>query len=163
MQIYQCKRLFNLQNSTKCFLSVSITTWLLCFSFEFFVTYKTVLKFNYFSFVTSLLLLFESCFSAICQCSMSSSCDIDSALSVSVSCNRSVTILTLLEAVLQHFCSSLQQGRGSTLDSLFRQKLLWRHNVTFLSKHSFYISSFSLPLHSLILEVLFTAVVTAFR
>ena len=65
-----------------------------------------------------------------------------------MSCNTSVAIQTLLEAVLQHFCSStlcLQQGRGSTLDSLFLQKLLWRHNVTFLSKSSFNISSFPLP------------------
>ena len=116
--------------------------------------------------VLLILFLFGSCFSAICQCSISCSCDIDSALSVSVSCNMSVAILTLLEAVLQHFCSStlcLQQGRRSTLDSLFRQKLLWRHNVTFLSKSSFNISSFSLLSHSLVLEVLFTAVVTVFR
>ena len=64
--------------------------------------------------------------------------------------------------LLQHFCSStfcLQQGRGSTLVSLFRQKLLWRHNVTFLSKSFFNISSLSLPSHSLVLDVLFTAVV----
>ena len=61
------------------------------------------------------------------------------------------------EAVFQHFCSStlcLQQGRGSTLDSLFLQKLLWRHNVTFLSKSSFNISAFSFPLRSLVLEIL---------
>ena len=105
-------------------------------------------------------------FFSICQCSISSSRDIDSALSVSVSCNTSVAILTLLEAVLQHFCSStlcLQQGRGSMLISLFRQKLLWRHSVTFLSKSSFNISSLPLPSHSLVLDVLFTAVVTAFR
>ena len=88
-------------------------------------------------------------FSTIRQCSISSSCDTDSALSVSVSCSTSLTILTLLEAVLQHFCSStlcLQQGRGSTFDSLFLQKLLWRHNVTFISKSSFSISAFSFPL-----------------
>ena len=57
----------------------------------------------------------------------------------------SVAILTLLEAVLQHFCSStlcLQQGRGSTLVSLFLQKLLWRHTVTFLSRSSFNIYIF---------------------
>ena len=107
-----------------------------------------------------------SCFPAICQCSISSSCDIDAALSVSVSCNTSVAILTLLEAVLQHFCSStlcLKQGRGSTLVSLIRHNLLWRQNVTFLSKSSFNISTLSLPSHSLVLEVFFTAVVTAFR
>ena len=123
----------------------SITTWLLGFSLEFFHTHR---------------------FSAIRQGSISSSCDTDSALSVSVSCNTSLAILTLLEAVLQHFFSStlcLQQGRGSMLDSLFRQKLLWRHNVTFLYKSSFNISSFSFPLRSLVLEILFTAVVTAFR
>ena len=109
---------------------------------------------------------FASCFSAICQCSISSSCDIDSALSVSVFCNTLVAILTLLEAFLQHFCSStfcLQQGTGSKLVSMFRQKLLWRHNVTFLSKSSFNMSSLSLPSLSLFLEVLFTAVITAFR
>ena len=57
---------------------------------------------------------------------------------------QSAVFLTLFEAVLQHFCSSTlcsTQGRGSTLVSLFRQKLLWRHNVTLLSKSSFYISS----------------------
>ena len=116
--------------------------------------------------------------SAICQCSISSSCDIDCALSVSVSCNTAVAILTLLEAVLQHFCSftlCLQQGRRSTLVSLFRQKLLWRYNVMFFSKSSFSffqhsfihsfsnISSLSLPSYSFVLDVLFTAVVTAFR
>ena len=98
-------------------------------------------------------------FSTIHQCSISSSCDTDSARSVSVSCSTSLAILTLLEAVLQHFCSStlcLQQGRGSTLDSLFLQKLLWRHNVTFLSKSSFSISAFSFPLRSLVLEILFS-------
>ena len=86
--------------------------------------------------------------------------------SVSVSCNTSVAILTLLEAVLQHFCSTtlfLQQGRGSTLVSLFLQKLLWRHNVTFLSRSSFNIFSLSFPSHSFVLDVLFTAVVSAFR
>ena len=167
MQIYKGNKFFNVQNSTKCFISVSITTWLPSFSLVFFVTHKTILSFNFFTFVTSLfLLIFASCFPAIFQCSIPSSCDIDSALSVSGSCNTSVAILTLLEAVLQHFCSStlcLQQRRGSTLDSLFLQKLLWRHNVTFLSKSSFNISSFSLPSRSLILEILFTAVVTAFR
>ena len=59
-------------------------------------------------------------FSTIRQCSISSSCDTDSALSVSVSCSTSLTILTLLEAVLQHFCSStlcLQQGRGSSVST----------------------------------------------
>ena len=33
------------------------------------------------------MFLFATCTSAICQCSISFSCDIDSALSVSVSCN----------------------------------------------------------------------------
>ena len=99
-------------------------------------------------------------FSTIHQCSISSSCDTDSALSVSVSCSTSLAILTLLEAVLQHFCSStlcLQQGRGSTLDSLFLQKLLWRHNVTFLSKSSFSISAFSFPSALLCQRVLLPA------
>ena len=161
----------------------SITTWLLGFSLEFFHTHKTILSFSFFSLLLCSLLLssfrssktskfsqflsvFPSCFSVIRQCSISSSCDTDSALSVSVSCNTSLAILTLLEAVLQHFCSStlcLQQGRGSTLDSLLLQKLLWRHNVTFLSKSSFNISAFTFPLRSLVLEILFTAVVTAFR
>ena len=162
----------------------SITTWLLGFSLEFFHTHKIILSFNFFYFVISLFLLFSSfrssktskffkfsfflhhVLSTVCQCSISSSCDTDSALSVSVSCNTSLAILTLLEAVLQHFCSStlcLQQGRGSTLDYLFLQKLLWRHNVTFLSKFSFNISAFSFPLRSLVLEILFTAVVTAYR
>ena len=156
----------------------SIIVWLLSFSLDFSHTQKTILSFNSFSFVTSLFLLFSSFRSSktskffyfsfflhlvsttIRQCSVSSSCDIDSALSVSVSCNTSLAILTLLEAVLQHFCSStlcLQRGRGSTLDSLFLQKLLWRLNVTFLSKSSFNISSFSFPLRSLVLEILFTA------
>ena len=162
----------------------SITTWLLGFSLEFFHTHKTILSFNFFFFVTPLFLFFLSFRSSktskffyfsfflhlvlatICQCSISCSCDTDSALSVSVSCNTSLAILTPLEAVLQHFCSStlcLQQGRGSTLDSLFRQKLLWKHNVTFLSKSSFNISSFFFPLRSLVLEILFTAVVTAMQ
>ena len=133
---------------------------LICFSL-YFRRLELLRLLNYTNFSS-----FASCFSAICQCSISSSCDIDSALSVSVSCNTLVAILTLLEAVLQHFCSStlcLQQGRGSTLVSMFRQKLLWRHNVTFLSKSSFNMSSLSLPSHSLFLEVLFTAVITAFR
>ena len=163
----------------------SITTWLLSFSLEFFHTHKTVPSFNFFFFVPPLFLFFSSfrksktskffyffffflplVLSTVCQCSISPSCDTNSALSVSVSCNTSLAILTLLEAVLQHFCYStlcLQQGRGSTLDSLFLQKLLWRHNVTFLSKSSFNISAFSFPLRSLVLEILFTAVVTAFR
>ena len=86
--------------------------------------------------------------------------------SVSVSCNTSVAILTLLEAVLQRFCSStlcLQQGRGSTLVSLFLQKLLWRHNVTFLSRSSFIIFSLYFPSHSLVLDVFFTAAVSAIQ
>ena len=140
----------------------SITTWLLSFSLEFFYTHKTILSFNFFFFVTPLFLVFSSfrssktsqffqisfflhlVLSTICQCSISSFCDTDSALPVSVSCNTSLAILTLLEAVLQHFCSPtlcLQQSRGSTLGSLFLQKLLWRHNVTFLFKSSFNISS----------------------
>ena len=50
--------------------------------------------------------------------------------------------------VLQHLSSSIlfsQQSRGSTLVSLFLQKLLWRHNVTFLYGSFFNTSSFSLP------------------
>ena len=91
--------------------------------------------------------LFASCYPALCYCSISSSCHIDSAYSVSGSCNTSVAILTQLEAVLQLICSSilyLQQGRGSTLVSLFLLKLLWRHNIRFLSRSSFNISSLSL-------------------
>ena len=149
-------------------------------SYEFF-SQKTFLSFNNFSFVTSLftslftfsvvrsleVLLNSSYLSPslhLCPFSIFSSRDIDSTLPVSVSCNPSVAILTLLEAVLQHFCSStlcLQQGRGSTFVSLFLQKRPWRHNVTFFSRSSFNISSFSLPPHSLVLDVLFTAVVTA--
>ena len=95
--------------------------------------------------------------STVCQCSISSSCDTDSALSVSVSCNTSLAILTLLEAVLQHFCSStlcLQQGRGSTLDSLFRQTLLWRQRHVSLQiflQHLFLLLSttFTRPVSSL--------------
>ena len=103
-----------------------------------------------------------------CQCSISSSCDIDSELSASVSCNTSVAILTLLEAVLQHLCSSTllfakQHGRRSTLASLFLQKWLWRPNVTFLSTSSFNISYLFLPSQPFVLDVLFTAVVTTFR
>ena len=191
MQIFECNKFFNLQNSTKCFL-FSFNCKLSCFvshlSFSHAQKYSFFCAFYHFYFVASLFLSlltlcfsrlevlkllnssnffsFLSCFSATCQCSISSSCDIDSELSISVSCNTSLAILTLLEAVLQHFCSStlcLQQGRGSTLVSLFRQKLLWRHNVTFLSKSSSKISSFSLSSHSLVLEVLFTSVVTAFR
>ena len=112
-----------------------------------------------------MFLLFASCLSAVCHCSISS-CKTDSALSVSVSCNISVATLTLSEAILQHFCSStlcLQHCRGSTVFSRFRQKLLWRHNVTFLSRSSLSISSLSLPSHSLVLNNFFTAVVTAFR
>ena len=109
--------------------------------------------------------LFASCYPALCYCSISSSCHIDSAYSVSGSCNTSVAILTQLEAVLQLICSSilyLQQGRGSTLVSLFLLKLLWRHNIMFLSRSSFNISSLSLLSHSFVLDVFFTAVVTAF-
>ena len=182
IQIYKCNNFFNVQNSTKCF-SFQLQLGCLVSHFEFSHTHKTTLNFSFFCFVISLFLLFRrlevrkllksSNFVFFCilsttirQCSVSSSCDIDSALSVSVSCNTSFAILTLMEAVLQHFCSStlcLPQGRGSTLDSLFLQKLLWRHNVTLLSKSSFNISSFSFPLRSLVLEILFTAVVTAFR
>ena len=109
---------------------------------------------------------FASYFPALCHCSIPSSCDIDSALSFSVSCSTSLAILKLMETVLQHLCSSklcLQQGRGSILVSLFLQKHVWRHKVTFFSSSSFNFSSLSLPSHSLVLDVLFTAVVTAFR
>ena len=97
---------------------------------------------------------------------MSSSCNIASALSFATSRNTSVAILRLLEAVLQHLCSStpfLQSGRGSTLVSLFLQKLLWRHNVTFLSRSFINISFFSLSSQSIVFDVLFTAVFTALR
>ena len=145
---------------------------------SFLYTHKTILSFNFFSFVTSLSLLFFSAFRSssnlvfFCILSLRPFVNVPSpppvtlTLLVSVSCNTSLANLTLLEAVLQHFCSStlcLQQGRGYTLGYLFRQKLLWRHNVTFLSKSSFNISSFSFPLRSLVLEILFTAVVTAFQ
>ena len=86
-------------------------------------------------------------FSAICQCSISSSCDIDSALSVSVSCNTSLAILTLLEAILQHFCSStlcLQQGRGSTLDSVSAEAIVkaQRHvSLQIFLQHLFFLPS----------------------
>ena len=84
-----------------------------------------------------------------------------------MSFTSSVAILTLLEDVLQHLFSFIlcfQQGRGSKLVSLILQKLLWKHNVTFLSRSSFNISSlFLLPSQSLTLDVLFTAVSTAFR
>ena len=66
----------------------------------------------------------------------------------------------------QYLCSStlyLQQGRGSSLVSQFLQKLLWRHNVTFYSRSSFNNSSLSLPSQSIFFNVLFTAVVSAFR
>ena len=182
MQIYECNKFFNAQNSTKCF-SFQLQLGCLVSHLSFCHTHKTILSFNFFFLShlcflffrrlevlkllnSSISFLFASCISAICQCFISFSCDIDSALSVSVSCNTSLAILTLLEAVIQHFCSStlcLQQSRGSTLDSLFLQKLLWRHNVTFLSKSSSNISSFSLPSRSFVLEILFTAVVTAFR
>ena len=180
MQIYNCNKFFNVQNSTKC-VSFQLQLGCLVSHLSFCHIQKTILSFYFssllcFSFFRRLeflkllnssnFLLFASCFPAICQCSISSSCDIDSALSVSVSCNTSLAILTLLEAVLQHFCSSSlcsQQGRGSTLVSLFLQKLLWIHNVTFLSKSSFNISSLSFQLRSLVLEIILTAVVTAFR
>ena len=61
---------------------------------------------------------------------------------------------------LAALCS--KQGRGSTVDSLFLQKLLWRQKVTFLSKSSFSNSSFYLPSLPIIFEVLFTVVITAF-
>ena len=132
-------KFFNVQNSSKRFLSVSITSFV-CFSLEFLKTssLSSLLCFFFLRRLEVLELLNSSNFLIFFilffgQCSISSSYDIDSALSVSVSCNKSVAILTLLEAVLQHFCSStlcLQQGKGSTLDPLFRQKLLWRHNVT---------------------------------
>ena len=99
-------------------------------------------------------------------CSIFSSCDIDSAISVSMSCNSSVAILTLLEAVLQQLCSStlcLLQTRGSTLVSLILQKLLWRHNVIFLSRSYFNFSYLSLPPQSTVFNFIFSAVVTAFR
>ena len=101
------------------------------------------------------LLNFSNCpfciFSFICcYCSNCSSCDIDSALSVSLSCNILKAILTLLEVFLQHMFSStlcLQQGGGSTVIAPFLQKLLWRHNVRFLSSTSFKFSSLSLSFH----------------
>ena len=132
MQIYKCNKFFNVQSSTKCF-SFQLQLGCLVSHLIFSHTHKTILSFNFFFFVTLLFssfrclevlkLLNSSNFffflplvlSTVCQCSISSSCDTDSALSVSVSCNTSLTILTLLEAVLQHFCSStlcLQQGRG---------------------------------------------------
>ena len=89
-----------------------------------------------------------SCLSALCHCSISASWDIDIALSISVSWKTLVAILTLLETVFQRLCFStlcLQQGRGSTLVSLLLQNLLWRHNVKFLSRSFFNISSFFSP------------------
>ena len=130
-------------------LRCSVLCFLLCFLLCFRrLEILSFLNFSNFS------LLFASCFLANCQCSNSSSCDIDSALSVSVSCNTSVAILTLLEAVLQHFCSStlcLQQGRGSTLVSLFL--LLWRHNVVFFSRSSFNIFFYFSPSDSFVVDV----------
>ena len=180
MKIFECNKFFNAQNSTKCF-SFQLQLGCLVSHLSFCHTHKTILRYNFFFLSllcflffcrlevlkllnSSISFLFASCLSAICQCFISS-CDIASAFSVSVSCNTSLAILTLLEAVLQHFCSTtlrLQQSRGSTLDSQFLQKLLWRHNVTFLSKSSINIYSFSLPSRSFVLEILFTAVVTAF-
>ena len=157
-----------------CSFSFQLQLGCLVSHLSFCHTHKTILSFNFF--FLSLLCFFLCLISNFVSFFILSSghlsmlhllsCDIDSALSVSVSCNTSLAILKLLEVVLQHFCSSaicLQQGRGSTIDSLFLQKLLWRHNVTFPSKSYFNISSFSLPSRSLVLEILFTAVVTAFR
>ena len=95
--------------------------------------------------------------STVCQCSISSSCDTDSALSVSVSCNTSLAILTLLEAFLQHFCSStlcLQQGRGSTLDSVSAEAVAetQRHvSLQIFLQHLFFLLSttFTRPGNSL--------------
>ena len=73
-----------------------------------------------------------------------------------MSCITSVAIKTLLEAVLQHLCSStlcLQQGRGSTLVSLFLQKLLFKHiSLQVFLQHFFSFSPvtkicFRLPLY----------------
>ena len=55
------------------------------------------------------------------------------------------------------------RDRGSTVVSLFLQKLLRRNNVTILSRTSFKVSYFSLPSQSIALEVLITAVVSGFR
>ena len=77
-----------------------------------------------------------------------------------------VAFLTQLEAVLQQFCSStfcLHQSRGSTLVSLFLHKLLWRHNVTFLSRSSFNTSSLYFSAQWIVFKLLFIDVVTVFR
>ena len=77
-----------------------------------------------------------------------------------------MAILRLLEAVLQHHCSSmlcLQQSRVSTIVYWFVQKMLWRHIVTFFSRSSFNLCSVFLPSPSVIFIVFFFAVVTAFQ
>ena len=91
-------------------------------------------------------------------------CDIDSALSLSESCITLIAIFTQLEAVLQTFCSltlCLQQGRGSTADSLFQQKLLSRHDVTFnrlqvsfhCCRHCIPLFFRCIPLHSAVTKI----------
>ena len=140
----------------------SITTWLLGFSLEFFHTHKTILSFNFFLFVTPLFLFFPSfrssktskffyfffflhlVLSTICQCSISV-----------------LPFLTLLEAVLQYFCSStlcLQQGRGSTLDSLLKSAanaVLKLMSAVIAIAHVLFVSMKSLSLSIMLLEYSF--------
>ena len=138
---------------------------ILCFKFLFLLQFCSIFSLHFCRLETSKFFLSFFCVSSFgyCHCFISSSCDIDSALSVSVSCNTSVAILKLFEAVFHYPCFStfcLQQGRGPpTLVFLFLQTLLWRHNATFLSRSSFNISSLSLPSQSIVFDVLFTAVV----
>ena len=134
-------------------------SWL-AFSFEVF-SCRTNLSFNSSSLFYLFIFSFNSCSFEVLKLQSSFNVSFASchsanvtapspppALSVSVSCNTSLANLTLLQAVHQHLCSSnfnLEQGTGSTLASPFLQKLLWRHNVTFLSRSFFNISSLSLP------------------
>ena len=111
MQMYKCNEFCNLQNPTKCFL-FSFNCKVICFvsHLSFSQLSFSILSFNIFSFVASLFLslftlrfrrlevlkflnssnfsIFATCFSVICQGLLSSSGDIDSALSVSVSSTR---------------------------------------------------------------------------
>ena len=125
------QQFYKFKNPQKVFLSFIFNFKLSCLvSHLSFSRTKLFLSFI-FSFLEEFLLsflLFASCFSTFCHCFISPSIDIDSAHSVSVSCNTPLAINTFNTSALLPFA---YKSRGSKLASLFLQKLLWRHNVTF--------------------------------
>ena len=98
-----------------------------------------------------------------CECLIFSYCDLESANSISVPCNTSVAILTLLEAFLQQLSFSilcLQEVEGYTVDFVFADAVV---EVSFLSRSIFNTASFSLQSYILLFKVLVTPVATATR